>query len=110
MPIFYFLYIFVHGNIIGFYTLGVKNVECGNYRFYLKFDPGLCVLGFLFILYLLYSLRIAKKGLDRKGLNKEVRQVVKKRQYIFIIVMIFSTGLYSILKTHAYFGKEANIR
>lgn len=50
------------------------DLHIGGERFDVIFEPGIATLGLILVIYLVYSLKIIYTGLNRPGLNKDVRK------------------------------------
>lgn len=54
----------------------------------------LCTLLSMYILIALYSCIFASRRLDRKGINKVIRQKLLKKHYFYVAIFVFVWGAY----------------
>ena len=92
------VYIIIH-ELLGIPTISEENPVCGDYRFEQMIRPGLLALQCIFLIVSLYSLYVALKGLNRKGLNKEIRKRFLLRQFLYLVFVIGTCAPYAV-----YFG------
>ena len=74
-----------------------KNEFCGSTMMYFMLIPIMGILSVTFLIFMLISVIFACKGLVRKGLNKDVRHMILMRHILFLICVMCSSPLITII-------------
>ena len=68
----------------------IKDMTCANATYDYSYRPLDISYGILFLVYLTYSVINTFCGLNRKGMNKEMRNTFFCRQVMFLLIMLLT--------------------
>lgn len=84
----------------------MENMTCANITYDYSYRPLDIFYGILFLVVLFYSVVNTFCGLNRKGMNREMRNTFFCRQVMFLLIMLLTQSTTILRESITYIGSK----